>query len=212
MPGPAKCFSTAPITCFFESLYTLDHMDRPPCSSIDALSADTSPDLKHVIGWIDGPTVHLEFRDAALNQFDATMFAITATALCVRFDREATVQKLYLWTVEAGSLYFRESSTGLAGFGGSTLVSGAAASVTSCVGQNRIRYVYWRDGTDIKGRRYDAGGNALEAAFVAIAGVDAIDPAATCSPIKGGGHRIVIDYVAGGVKVFKKSIDGITFV
>ncbi len=211
MAAPARCFDLTPEACFFESYFTLQHPDRAPCDSIVALSSDNSLDRKHWVGWIEGTTVHLEFRDHALNQFATSDPGISATGLCVRFDRGAGVQKLFLWTIEGGALYFRESSTGLPGFGGSTLVSGAADAVTACVGQNRLRYVYWLDGTDIKGRRYDAAGNAIEAAFVAISGVDAVAPSATCWPQGGGKHQVVLDYESGGVKVFKVSADGVTF-
>ena len=212
MAAPTRCFSVTPISCFFESYFTVDHPDRAPCNTITFIESDTSPDHKHIVAWLEGGVVQLELRDHVLASFTTATPGITATWVCPRFDHRATTQSIHLYTVEGGAVYVRKSTTGIGGFGARALIAATGSTVTACHGLNRINYVYWLDGTAVKGRRYDAAGNALEAAFTAIATVDAIAPAATCAPIKAGGHRVILWYVSAGVKTFKTSIDGITFV
>lgn len=176
-----------------------------------AISADVGLDKRHVIAWIrsDGSVV-VGIEDHALSHIDQTVLGFTADAVHIKIDRASNPQRIHLYTVESGSVYVRESVDGGRVFGSGLLV-GTGTQVTAEIALNGTEYVYWIDGSDIKGRRYDRAQSALEAEFTAVAGVDNVAPAVTAFPVGQGKQRLVLRYVVGGVRLAKTSTDGITF-
>lgn len=77
------------------------------------------------------------------------------------------------------------------------------------------RYLYWLDGSDIKGTILDSADNVLEATFTAVSGVDDAGIAAMERVYHDGTnparHQIVLTYLVGGVVTESFSDDGNNF-
>ena len=92
-----------------------------------------------------------------------------------------------------------------------TIASGAKPCII--VGRDGTRYIYWIDGTAIKGERTDRADNILETGTVVVAsGVDDECISADEDVYNGGNRRIILIDVESGNLVERKSDDGMTFV
>lgn len=179
-------------------------------TGIHSISSDVGLDKRHVIAYSDGVQVHIATEDHALNQVNVSDLGFNADEVFIRIDRRSSPQRFRLWTVTGTTIEVRTSTDGCATFGSPSTV-GSGEKVTADIALSGTEYVYWLDGTDIKGRRYDRAGNALEAEFVAVAGVDDEAISVTVLPISEGVERVVLRYVAGGVRMVATSQDGVNF-
>lgn len=176
------------------------------------LSADVGYDKTHVVAYLnDDDNVEVSIEDHALNEIAVYDQGFTATDVHVKIDRRRQPYRIRLYTVEAGTVYVRESEDGGQTFAAAVSI-GTGTRVTADIAVDGLEYVYYYAGGAIKGRRYDRAGTALEAEFTAIATADDDGVAVTAYPIAGGKHRLVLRYVVGGVKTSKYSYDGITFI
>jgi len=178
--------------------------------TIHGLTSDVGLDKRHVTAYSDGAQIHVVTEDHALNQVNISDLGFDADEVFIRIDKRSSPQRFRLWTVTGTTIEVRTSTDGCATFGVATSV-GTGTRVTADIALSGTEYVYWYDGGDIKGRRYDRAENALEAAFVAIASVDDEGISATVLPIAGGAERVVLRYVTGGVRTTAVSQDGVTF-
>lgn len=81
-----------------------------------------------------------------------------------------------------------------------------------CESSKGLNYLYWVDGSDIKGLIQSRGGTVLKSAFVAVANVDSGTGVAVDESYKQARvWRMGMLYSKGGVLTYATSTDGITF-
>jgi hypothetical protein len=129
----------------------------------------------------------------------------------MRIDRQSTDQKIYLVAEINKSIKLYRSNKLGEGF---TLMRTIANGVKPAfvIGRDGNRYIYWIDGTAIKGQITDRADTVLQASVTAVAsGVDdeciAVDEDVT----NGGNRRLVLIDVESGSLTQRTSDDGITF-
>jgi hypothetical protein len=116
--------------------------------------------------------------------------------------------ELIFWTEEAGSVKQR---TWTGSFSVATTIA-TGKKPAACIAQRGLRYIYWIDGTAIKGQIRDSQNNIVVSAFTAIAsGVDDNGIAADWSPSQAGGFSVILWYTASGSLTQAVSTDGQTF-
>lgn len=129
--------------------------------------------------------------------------SIAADWCCIKWDSEGI---LYLWTDEAGTIKERiwQGSFGVA----TTIATGTKPAAIIHRG---LHYLYWVDGTAIKGQVRDNAGNVVVSTFTAVAsGVDDQGIDADYSIGQGGAFRVGLWYTASGT-LTQVTGDGVTF-
>lgn len=118
----------------------------------------------------------------------------------------------WLLAVDSGSVTYYKSTDGGATF--TSIASlGAGTKVGIVADANGNQYLYWTDGTNIKGQIRDAAGNVVEATFTAVSGVDSgSDVAADSSISTGSAWRVVLMCYVSAALTTKTSVDGKVFV
>lgn len=136
--------------------------------------------------------------------------AIDATWTCVRIDRDDNKQTIWLAVEDSGSIKLYKSTDRGGTFTlSSTLGTGTKPNIV--IGRNGIRFYYWIDGTDIKGKREDRAGNALGSTFTATTGVDDAGFDVDEDITDNGKLRFHMICVKSGTITHLDSSDGITF-
>ena len=166
----------------------------------------------HGAAFVDsGGNVLVRKADNQLAFATVDTLALAATSAVMRIDRQSTDQKIYIVAEINKSIKLYKSNQLGEGF---TLMRTIANGVKPAfvIGRDGNRYIYWIDGTAIKGQITDRADTVLQASVTAVAsGVDdeciAVDEDVT----NGGNRRLVLIDVESGSLTQRTSDDGITF-
>jgi hypothetical protein len=185
---------------------------------LSASNCRTSMDIdfasnQHISAYVlSNGSVQIRTADNTLNWSTANTLAINAQSVSIKIDRQSNAQKIYMVAEINGQLKLYTADRPQETF---TLARTIANGVKPCivVGRDGTRYIYWIDGTAIKGERTDRADNILETNTVVVAsGVDDECISADEDVYNGGNRRLILIDVEGGNLVERKSDDGITFV
>lgn len=214
-PPTEPCFSYADEYCDFEAEAILSHPTKPPCASgAKNVSYDVSDTLRHYVATVasDDTVSLLVSGNTSPLAWTTKAAGFSAAWVSLKVDRQSADQRLVLIYEDlAGDIQRRTS----ADEGGSWTVATTIATgkkPSHVIGRNGLLYVYWIDGTAIKGRIYDKAWTALTSVFTAVAsgvddqGID-VDERVTSA----GRHQIVLVYVASGSVTAVVSDDGQSF-
>jgi len=138
--------------------------------------------------------------------------ALNATSASIRIDRQSNDQKLYLVVEDEPDikLYVGDSAEGTFTLM-RTIATGKKPIIV--IGRDGNRYIYWLDGTAIKGEKTDRADTILATGFTVVAsGVDDECMAVDEDVYDGGKRRLVLFDVESGSVVQRTSEDGETFV
>jgi hypothetical protein len=138
--------------------------------------------------------------------------ALNATSASIRIDRQSNDQKLYLVVEDEPDikLYVGDSAEGTFTLM-RTIATGKKPIIV--IGRDGNRYIYWLDGTSIKGEKTDRADTILATGFTVVAsGVDDECMAVDEDVYDGGKRRLVLFDVESGSVVQRTSEDGETFV
>lgn len=202
--GPDEC-------CYYYAETAGAWLD-PGCPEPSAnwISSDVSTSKLHIVAIGQEGDVRLILQDHELLEVFGTDHSIGADWGSVCFDKTTNPLSIWLFTEISGEIFAQKSTDC-----GQTLSSatkiGDGMKPDACISLSGIQFVYWFDGTDIKGRRFDRAGTALEAAFTVVSGADEDGLACTIATIAGGISRVVLRYFVGGSLTTKTSVDGINF-
>jgi hypothetical protein len=166
----------------------------------------------HAAAYVDNSgNVLIRKSDNGLAFSTVNTLALSATSCAIRIDRQSTDQKIYL-VVEINKSIKLYSAAALNEAW--TLMRTIANGVkpTFIIGRDGNRYIYWIDGTSVKGQITDRADTVLQASLTVVAsGVDdeciAVDEDVT----NGGNRRLVLLDVESGSLTQRTSSDGITF-
>jgi hypothetical protein len=181
--------------------------------SAQGVSYDTSDAMRHYLAYIDdNGRVWMKRADNIIpfgwNEVDTS---IDATAICVRVDRRSKKQSLYLAFAQDDEIKLATSlDEGATWTMPETIAPGTFPALL--ISRSGTRYIYWVDGTDIKGQIRSPQNEILEATFTAISGIDEdTGIAADESYSSKGESRITLAYIDGGSATTQTSSDGKTF-
>lgn len=181
----------------------------PPIEGVGGLSYCVAPDLKHYVAFTNatGQVVTIALDNALNETEEVQVFDGERVHLAAHKDGTARIRLCY---EDGGSLYHRISYDGLVWGSASAGVTGEF--MISVPLDDRGYFLYYLDGTDIKGEEYDAADNMIGSAFTAVAGVDAdsVFDAFESSPGQSG-WRICLWCLIGTVRTLKISVDGRVF-
>jgi hypothetical protein len=138
--------------------------------------------------------------------------ALNATSASIRIDRQSNDQKLYLVVEDEPNikLYIGNSAEGTFTLA-RTIATGKKPIIV--IGRDGNRYIYWLDGTAIKGEKTDRADTILDTGFTVVAsGVDDECMAVDEDVYSGGIRRLVLIDVESGSLVQRTSQDGLTFI
>lgn len=142
--------------------------------------------------------------------FDA---GFTADALNIRYDRVGADPQLWLVYEDGGTIYRRSSEDHGESWSVATTIA-TGANPTHDPIESGLRYVYWRDGTALKGQIFDTEWNTVVAAFTAT-GVTLDSDSTVETKVHGGGAGqvvVVVTYKDGGNVKYAYSRNGQAFV
>jgi len=171
--------------------------------------------------WIDGAMVHFRAYlkggtiwvgradNAFTGGYNDHDTGIAANSVCIRGQGRDENRTLYLAYEVGGNVKLRSSvDAGESWSVSTTIAAGKTPAIE--IGLNGVRYLYWVDGTDVKGKNYDRAGNTL-ATFTAVTGVDDAGIAVQ-EYVQGNGlHHIEMLVVIGGNVTSYTSHDGRVF-
>jgi hypothetical protein len=135
---------------------------------------------------------------------------IEADSCCSRFVKAATVETFRLYYSHEGTVY--ETHTINEGASWSAPVT-VATGTSPAFDETHAspRFVYWQDGTDIKGIVYDAQDNVVIDIFTALSDADADTGVAVKESVgANGAWRMGLIYATGGELTYKRSLNGVT--
>lgn len=167
-------------------------------------------DLQNFRGYVSGGSATVETADNALTSWAAVGSTVTAEELCLAVQPWGGI---LLGVIDAGSYKLYRSTGG--SFSLSYTVTSTGDPITPCIiaGSDGVVFHYWSDGGTVKGRRYDASGTALGAAY-SVSGISTIDEDGIDGDesFGAGGQRIIrlTVRVAGSLTTYS-STDGETF-
>jgi hypothetical protein len=176
-------------------------------------SYDVANQLTHVRTHIEGGTVRFAWDDNKFQRaFTSVNTGIPAQSACIRIRKRSKDMLLVLWVEVGGAIARYTSSDHGATWTMSTIIA-TGTKPTAFITQDGTEYVYWTDGTAIKGQIRDASGNIVEPAFTAVSGIDTgTGSAAHWSNLSGGGLRVVLWVTISGSLTRFESVDsGKTF-
>lgn len=167
-------------------------------------------DLQNFRGYVSGGAATVETADNALTSWAAVGSTVTAEELCLAVQPWGGI---LLGVIDAGSYKLYKSTGG--SFSLSYTVTSTGDPVTPCViaGSDGVVFHYWSDAGTVKGRRYDASGTALGAAY-SVSGISTIDEDGIDGDESFGasGQRIIrLTVRVGGSLTTYSSTDGETF-
>lgn len=174
-----------------------------------APSQDVAQDQLHIRAFEQGGNIWTGRRsNAAGASWTDADTGVAGTDPCIRFDSGKSLTAILVYT-SGGNVYFRTSTDHGATWSSATSL-GAGTGGCVAVGNDRLRYFYRVDGTDIKYDRRDATGVSL-ATGTAIAGVSAGTRVSASFQVESGGvGYVVLSYVTGGNVTRSKSRDGVS--
>lgn len=169
---------------------------------------DVARSARHAWGYFDGSEWVLEEgrgnRDPV--PYERVTQKISADWVRIAWARRGEpVRWMVLSDAGAVELYRSGDESGRWDFM-ATVGSGEYPTVC-CSGDGTV-WVFWIDGTDLKGRRYDASGNALVAEYVAKTGVDATGIDCAVSVGRNGAQSVTLVWAEGGVVKIDRSGTG----
>lgn len=167
-------------------------------------------DLQNFRGYVSGGAATVETADNALTSWASVGSTVTAEELCLAVQPWGGI---LLGVIDAGSYKLYRSTGG--SFSLSYTVTSTGDPITPCViaGSDGVIFHYWSDGGTVKGRRYDASGTALGAAY-SVSGIPTIDEDGIDGDesFGAGGQRIIrLTVRVGGSLTTYSSTDGETF-
>lgn len=172
------------------------------------VSMDVNRGWTHARAYTDGTGIAI--TGSAGNELTWVDAATTVSAddLSIAIAPTGLLRSLLVATGGAVTLYSSDDGVTWTSVG----AVGSGERVAVVLDNNQVQYLYWLDGTDIKGQIRDAAGNVVTATFTAQAGVDAdSDVDADGSVNLSGQHRIVLQGFVGGSVTTWTSDDGVTF-
>lgn len=209
----------SPVLCYFHGYVWLswpDSLCGGTCCSVIDIAANGrmyTAYLKTATGDVVAGFASTGFvsdsSPVAWQVFDA---GFTADALSLRFDKSGADPKLWLVYESGGTVYRRSSIDHGETWSMATSIA-SGASPTQDPTPSGLRYVYWRDGTALKGQIYDTEWNTVVAAFTAT-GVTLDSDSTLDVKVYGGGAGqvvVVITYKDGGNVKYAYSRDGQAF-
>ncbi len=180
------------------------------------VSYDVSLNGRHLVAWIDSDLLVRIRRSANLQtlQFSETTTLIgKAVWVCIRCDRRSDGQR-WLLAVEQqdGTFTLYETTSEGRSFTPVTTIDPGTKPTLFISRHDRNIYVYWIDGTAIKGQVLGADLSVIVPTFTAVAsGVEDKGFGADESVLAGGERHIKLIYVSAGNVAVVDSTDGISF-
>ena len=210
------------VYCYFTITVVMTWPTKPPCGGdgcIQSMDVDWSYGT-HVKLLILG-TGDIEIYQAGnsgspLSWSLVQTLAYSASSACIRIDRTSADQKVYLDVEISGTIYTYTAPNAAGTF---TLATTIATGVKPLriIGRDGRFFLYWIDGSAIKGQIRDRAGNVVFSTFTVVAsGVDdqclSGDEDSFVNADNAIERRVILDSVEGGSVVERTSDDGVTFV
>jgi hypothetical protein len=177
------------------------------------ISYDTSEAMRHYIAYIDVEGKIVIKRADNIIPFDWQDYdtGIDASAVCVRVDRRSKNQKLHLLFAQDNNIKWATSlDEGATWTMPTTIAPGTFP--TLLISRAGMKYIYWVDGTAVKGKILSATDEVIHNTFTAISTVDtdsgiAVDESFTAK----GVYRVTLAYIEDATAKTQTSLDGRTF-
>jgi hypothetical protein len=173
--------------------------------SVDVSMGDTI-----MRSYIRDGTVRIGWAGADLVWTDSDT-GISAEYAKVRFFRDGVERKIALVHSDGTTVCFRTSLSITGGFGMPMTIGNGDHCCVEIARSGEV-YVYWRDGTTLKGTVLDAQGNVLQPAFTVVAsGVDDSALDAREHFLAEGQWQMILIYSTGGSVTTLTSLNGKEF-
>jgi hypothetical protein len=202
----------------FEGSFKCQNRNRHRTSFLEAVEStgtgpayDVSESMRHIRGFVSGGTMWVGRTDNTLASWDDFDTAVAAESLAVQILKEKRSQEVWMLVEDGGSVKLYKSLD----FGGTwtlatTIATGGSPALLASR-DGRV-YLYWVDGTDVKGQVRDMAGSVLTSTFTAVSGIDSGTGIAVDERVPGNGMRaVVLLCVVGGSITQYLSYEGKTF-
>jgi len=177
------------------------------------LSYDTSEAMRHYLAYVNTEGRVWVKRADNIIPFDweESDTGIDATAVCVRVDRRSKNQKLHLLFAQDNNIKWATSlDEGVTWTMPTTIAPGTFP--TLLISRAGMKYIYWVDGTAVKGKILSATDEVIQNTFTAINTVDADSGIAVDESFTAKGvYRVTLAYIEGATAKTQTSQDGKTF-
>ena len=182
----------------------------PPVTGGTSPSYDVGHGNRHVRAYV-GDAIITGYRANHSDWVD-TDTGIAGDEPCIRIDRDSKTQLVYLWYHDtATDTIIRVISSDEGRSWSMATTVGSGKQPAAVIGRNGVQYVYWVDGTDVKGTLASRTGSTMVATFVAVSGVDDDGIAVDEWVDSQGVHHIRLLVVIGGTLTQYDSVDGVIF-
>lgn len=180
---------------------------------IRSISYDTSDAMRHYLAYVNEEGRIWVKRADNILPFDwqEEDSGFDASAVCVRVDRRSKSQMLHLLFAHEDTVYWAKSlDEGATWTMPQTIAPGTFPAML--ISRSGIKYIYWVDGTAVKGTILSPTDEVIQSVFTAISPVDedsgiAVDESTTTK----GKPRITLAYIQDGDAKTQTSNDGKTF-
>jgi hypothetical protein len=190
--------------------------DLPWCAFPYILAYAVAPDQRHarVVG--DGTVLSTQISGNVnpLAWGTAKNAGFNADSAWLEWARIGNKAALILWTEESGAIKQRRSyNEGDSWEVATTIEAGPGKKKpAACIGRENLRFIYWIDGTAVKGQIRGNDDAVVEATFTAYAGpVDDQPMVARERVLAGGKRQLVLEVIISGAVTELYSTSGLTF-
>lgn len=204
-PDPAdypNCDNTVTITQVWQAT------DCPPV--LHKLAYKVRRDLQNFRAYVDSGAATVEMSDNALSSWAAVGSTVTAEEVCLAVRDTGTI---LLGVIDAGAYKVYSSTGGSWSLSYDVTSTGDPVNPAIVACDDLTVFHFWNDSGTLKGRRYDAAGNALDSAYsltgVGTADFDGLDADETAGD---DATRVIRLFVReAGVNKVYSSTDGVAF-
>ena len=222
-PVDATCdvIPPSPVYCYYGCQVLMSWPTKPPCTEGGCRqSMDVDYSFGTHIKSLVTLTGDVEIRTAPNSAAPLTWtlqntLALGATSACIRIDRGSIDQTIYLDVEILGTIYTYTAARADGAFTLATTI-GTGSKPLRIIGRDGRFFLYWVDGSAIKGQIRDRAQNVIFSTFTVVAsGVDNDCLGGDEDQFFDGdgiSRRIILDSVESGSIVERTSDDGVTFV